>query len=235
MIDGLWVDARQIPIRPPEAERASSDRYSCRIASARTANPIGNEPAKTCRSPGHHISAAIQIRAGQKSYQRQPPLKALGVPVTFLFRGPLGDRCGGARAQSAVQRQMDDLRFFIELLLWLALFAADFGSRYVSLRTIQQKNPRSGDKAALRGPPPGAKRLFPEDGREPTRRRLTVNVRGVPRWVNVGCTRRGAPHEPRWSVASTVRQLKEPKISHFDQLGCSRIGRKTARKSSTVK
>jgi hypothetical protein len=58
MIDGLWVDARQISIRPPEAERASSDRYSCRIASARTANPIGNEPAKTCRSPGHHISAA---------------------------------------------------------------------------------------------------------------------------------------------------------------------------------
>jgi hypothetical protein len=38
-----------------------------------------------------------------------------------------------------------------------------------------------------------------------------------------------APHEPRWSVPSTVRQLNEPKISHFDQLGCSRIGRKTAK------
>jgi len=38
-----------------------------------------------------------------------------------------------------------------------------------------------------------------------------------------------APHEPRWSVPSTVRLLNEPKISHFDQLGCSRIGRKTAK------
>jgi len=42
-------------------------------------------------------------------------------------------------------------------------------------------------------------------------------------------------HSPLLSVESTVRQLKEPKISHFDQLACKRIGKKTARNSSAVK
>ena len=100
---------------------------------------------------------------------------------------------------------MNDLRFFIELLLWLG---------------------------AASGAQNG---YFPKDGREPTRRQPTTNVRGVLLRVNAAWARRGAPHESRWSVVSTVRQLNEPKISHFDQLGCSRIGRKTARKSSTVK
>src|SRR4051812_32669161 len=85
------------------------------------------------------------------------------------------------------------------------------------------------------GPPPGRKTVFPR-GRERTNPETADNkcARSLIR-VNAACARRGAPHEPRWSVVSTVRQLNEPKISHFDQLGCSRIGRKTARKSSTVK
>ena len=55
---------------------------------------------------------------------------------------------------------MNDLRFFIELLLWLG---------------------------AASGAQNGC---FPEDGREPTRRWPTVNVRTVLLRVNAACARR---------------------------------------------
>ena len=57
---------------------------------------------------------------------------------------------------------MNDLRFFIELLLWLG---------------------------AASGAQNG---YFPKDGREPTRRQPTTNVRGVLLRVNAAWARRGA-------------------------------------------
>jgi transcriptional regulator with XRE-family HTH domain len=160
--------------------------------------------------------------------------KALGVPVTFFSRASQGSTrrrrrpVGGPKAdeRSSVLYRASSV---------VSPVRAAFCSCYVSLKPFNKKKRRSGDKAALRGRLRAQNGYFPEDGREPTRRRPTVNVRGVLLSVNAACVRRAAAHEPRWSVASTVRQLNEPKISHFDQLGCSRIGRKTARKSSTVK
>src|SRR5882757_4283740 len=43
---------------------------------------------------------------------------------------------------------------------------------------------------------------------------------------------RSVPHCAIRSTESTVRQLNEPKINHFEKLGCNLIGRKTARNNS---
>jgi hypothetical protein len=89
-------DASQNSIRPPEAERASSNRYSCRSACARAADRLGNKPAKIGRSLGHRIPAAVQIRAGQKPHQCQPtPSVEQGARCAchVLFRGHRGNRC----------------------------------------------------------------------------------------------------------------------------------------------
>ena len=100
---------------------------------------------------------------------------------------------------------MNELRFFIELLLWLG--AGSGAQNGISQRTGENQ---------------------PGDSRQQMCGECYLG--SMP--LGLG---EAPPHEPRWSVVSTVRQLNEPKISHFDQLGCSRIGRKTARKSSTVK
>src|SRR5689334_23606510 len=86
--------------RSSEAECASSGRCSCRSACARAADDFGNEPAKTCRSPGHRVSAAVQVRASQNriSASRLYELsKVLGVPITFFFES-IGETDEGAGA-----------------------------------------------------------------------------------------------------------------------------------------